>query len=236
MKKDKEKKRGDYQCKFYNHISCIKWYDNKSVMLLRSHLEEITSKSTMQRRLKGPVSCSNGIKLYNRKMGGVDLMNQLKSAYQFDRRSEFRFYLRLIFDLFDVAVVNSFIVYQKLENKYLTLKEFKICIALKLIASIISWKLSCLNHRPSKCTKAQRPGSIPPSHLPIFLERRGQCTVCSQAGKEYRTFVMCSLCDVALCVKKKETVFYNITYKPTVTHSLKTLLEHNFHDVKILII
>ena len=31
----------------------IKWYDNKSVMLLGSHLEEITSISTVQRRLKG---------------------------------------------------------------------------------------------------------------------------------------------------------------------------------------
>ena len=39
MKKDKEMKRGDYQCKFYNHIACIKWYDNKPVMLLGSRLE-----------------------------------------------------------------------------------------------------------------------------------------------------------------------------------------------------
>ena len=36
--------------------------------------------------------------------------------------------------------------------------------------------------------------------------------------------------------KKRETVFYNITYKPAVAHILKTLLEHDFHDVKILII
>ena len=37
-KKDKEMKQGDYQHKFYNQAACIKWYDNKSVMLLRSHL------------------------------------------------------------------------------------------------------------------------------------------------------------------------------------------------------
>ena len=126
IKKDKEMKRGDYQSKFYNHIACVKWYDKKYVMLLGSHLEEITSISTVQRRLKGssskiPVNCQNGIKLYNCKMSGVDLMNQLKSAYQLDRRSKFRFYLRLFSDLFDVALVNSFIVYKKLENKVLTL-------------------------------------------------------------------------------------------------------------------
>ena len=102
-------------------------------------------------------------------MDVVDLMDQLESAYQLDQRSKFRFFLRLFFDLFDVALVNSFIVYKKLENKDLTLKEFKICIALKLIASFASKKLSSPNHHPSKHTKAQRPGSIPPSHLPIFL-------------------------------------------------------------------
>ena len=148
IKKDKEMNWGDYQCKLYNHIACIKWYNNKSVMLFGCHLEEITSISTMQRRLKGssskiPVNCPNGIKLYNSKMGGVDMMDQLKSAYQLDRRSKFRFYLRLFFDLFDVALVNSFIVYKKLENKDLTLKEFKRCIALKLMAFFVSQKVSC---------------------------------------------------------------------------------------------
>ena len=47
MKKEKQIKGGNYQCKFYNHIACIKWYNNNSVMLLRSHLDEITSISNM---------------------------------------------------------------------------------------------------------------------------------------------------------------------------------------------
>ena len=175
-------KWGDYQCKFYNHKACIKWYDNKSMMLLGSHLEEITSISTVQRRLKGssskiPVNCPNGIMLYNSKMGEVDLMYQLKSEYQLDRRSKFRFYLRLFFDLFDVALVNSFIVYKKLENKDLTLKEFKICIALKLIASFVSQKLSCLNYW-SRCCRSSVSivNSEHSSHVfLVFLLLTGYC-------------------------------------------------------------
>ena len=120
-------------------------------------------------------------------MGGVDLMDQLKLAYQLDRRLKFRFYLRF-------------------------------------------------NHCPSKRTKAQRPGPTPPLHLPIFLETRRRCTVCSQAGKENRIFVTCSLCDVALCLQKERSCFYNTIHKPAVTHILKTLLEHDFDDVKILLI
>ena len=97
IKKDKKMKRVDYQCKFYNHIACVKLYDNKSVMLLGSHLEEITSISTMERRIKGSstnilVNYPNWMKLYNSKMGEVDLMDQLKSAYQLDQRSKFQFF------------------------------------------------------------------------------------------------------------------------------------------------
>ena len=65
-----------------------------------------------------------------------------KYRYRCDSKTAYvyRFYLRLFFDLLHVALVNSFIVYKKLGNKGLTLKEFKICIALKLIASFISSK------------------------------------------------------------------------------------------------
>ena len=41
-------------------------------------------------------------------MGGVDLMDQLKSAYQLDRKSKFQFYLSLFFDQFNVPLVNFF--------------------------------------------------------------------------------------------------------------------------------
>ena len=40
-------------------------------------------------------------------MGGIDLMDQLNLAYHFD----------LSFDLFNVALVNSFMVYKKLGAK-----------------------------------------------------------------------------------------------------------------------
>ena len=182
-------------------------------MLLGSHLEEITSVTNVQRRLKCfsskiPVNCPNGFTLFSSKMGRVDLIDQLKSAYQLDRISKFRFYLCLFFDLFDVALVNSFIVHKNLENKDLTLKEFKICIALKLIASSFSQKLFCPNHCPCKFTKVQRLSLIPPSNLLIFLEtRRQRCTVCSQAGKENRAFITCSLYYITLYLQNRRNCF-----------------------------
>ena len=75
------------------------------------------------------VNCPTAINVYNAHMGGVDLMDELQSAYRIDRRSKFRFNLRLFFDLFDVACVNSYIIHKTLENKELRLKDYKLLIA-----------------------------------------------------------------------------------------------------------
>ena len=56
---------------------------------------------------------------------------------------------------------------QYIKNK--PIKSFKICIALKWIASFVSRKLSCPNNGPSKRTKTKRAGSIFPSQFPFFL-------------------------------------------------------------------
>ena len=43
-------------------------------------------------------------------MGGVDLSDQMKVTYEVDRRSKFRFYLRVFLNFLDIAVANSKII------------------------------------------------------------------------------------------------------------------------------
>ena len=49
-------------------------------------------------------------------MGGVDLSDQIKVTYEVDRRGKFRFYFLVFFDILDIAVVNSKIVFNKIES------------------------------------------------------------------------------------------------------------------------
>ena len=49
-------------------------------------------------------------------MRDVNLSDEMKVTYQVDRRSKFRFYLRIFFDFLDIAVVNSKIIYKKIES------------------------------------------------------------------------------------------------------------------------
>ena len=70
------------------------------------------TKSLVQRPVKGlaskvSVSCLDAIKFYNKYMGGVDLVDLITAAYHLDRNSSIRFYLRIFFDLMDVACATN---------------------------------------------------------------------------------------------------------------------------------
>ena len=72
---------------------------------------------------KTPGSCPNIIiTFYSNLIGGVDIMD----------KSKYHFYLIFFFDLIDIALVNSHIVYTKLGND-ISLLNFKIGVAKPLI-------------------------------------------------------------------------------------------------------
>ena len=49
--------------------------------------------------------------MYNSSMGDVDDIDQKAAAYRLDCKNKLIFYLRMFFDLIDIAIVNSHIVY-----------------------------------------------------------------------------------------------------------------------------
>ena len=76
-----------------------------------------------------PDFCPDIIKLYNNSMSGGDIIDLKTPSHRLDRKSQYRFYLKMFFDLIDVAsssrqLVSSHLVYTKLDNKisFLNLK------------------------------------------------------------------------------------------------------------------
>ena len=93
---------------------------------------------SVQRREKGSKTKSlvpgrKAVKLYDSGMGGVDLMDQRTAAYCLDRKSSVRFYLRIFFDLMDIAYVNSYLIYNKKHPNKLSLLDYRIVVAKNLI-------------------------------------------------------------------------------------------------------
>lgn len=55
---------------------------------------------------------SNQSPIHNRNLykGGVDVSDQMIALYEFDRRI-YKWWKRILFHLFDVAIVNSYLIY-----------------------------------------------------------------------------------------------------------------------------
>ena len=69
-------------------------------------------------------------------MSGVDLFDQKTTMYRLDRKSSGgRYYLRLFFDLMDMCMVNSHIVYKECYPTGRELLDFKVLVAKSLIGS-----------------------------------------------------------------------------------------------------
>ena len=91
-------------------IAVVQWFDNRSVTLLSSFVgaeptEKVrrwckTSKSYME------VQCPQVVRIYNKHMGCVDLMDSLIGLYRTRIRSR-KWYLRIFFHMMDLTIVNA---------------------------------------------------------------------------------------------------------------------------------
>ena len=100
-------------------------------------------------------------------MGGVDLSDQMKVTYEVDRRSKFRFYLRVFFNFLDIAVVNSRIVYNKIESApSLSSLDFPYSVAQTMIWRFSSRKRAVPLFRRSK--RSRGPSFDIVDHLTAF--------------------------------------------------------------------
>ena len=201
-------------CQFLysGNVMTCKWMDNRGVLMAAAAIGDFDSTSTVKRRGKGSatkssINCPTVIKMYNEGMGGVDLLDQRVASYRLDRKSKFRFYLRIFFDLLDIACANSFIVYNILyPQKRFTLLDFKIVVAKSLIGNYSNRVRSMKSSQPSRRSVAGTPIAAP-DHLPIFMDKRSRCVYCSVGGIESRTFVKCTTCEKALCCVKERNCF-----------------------------
>ena len=108
-------------------------------------------------------------------MGGVDIMDQGSATYRLNWKSSVRFYLRIFFDLMDVACVNSYAIYNMKHPNKLSLLDYKIVVAENLIQFKQVQKRAVPMSRPSK--RKNQPESIDNQggNLPDYQTMRKRC-------------------------------------------------------------
>ena len=192
-------------------LVALRWFDSKVVMLLTNCMDP-SKLVNVERRQKGSseklkLPCQAIIKDYNGHMNGEDIHDQLKTAYEIDRKSKFRYYLRIFFDLMDSCVVNAHVIYKMKINSEVNLFKFKVMLAESLINGFTSRKRKFAADEPQLA--AELPLSIKqPDHIIHFTEKRQRCVYCFNDGrKDVKCSGYCKTCNVHLCVQKNRNCF-----------------------------
>ena len=134
--------------------------------------------SSTQRREKGMSSktsfpCHQFIKGYNKGMRGVDHIDHLTSTCRLERRSKTRYYLLPFFDLWDMALVNAYIVYGELTLKKLSHLDFQVILAKSLIGNYNNQRRNPEKFRTTERVSSKFPTKTP-SHFPELEPSRSR--------------------------------------------------------------
>lgn len=118
-------------------VEIVAWYDNKRV-LLASNYVGIQPHDTCQRwdskqKVKLTITRPAIVKEYNEHMGGVDLADQLVASCPIPLKSK-KWYRRVVCRVFDLCVINSWILHRKSSTLKLSLWDFKFKLARSLLA------------------------------------------------------------------------------------------------------
>nr|XP_033799977.1 piggyBac transposable element-derived protein 4-like [Geotrypetes seraphini] len=215
LKQDKELKRGESQMLSANGITCVKWMDNRSVVMLSNFLHSTNSVSVSRRQQKSAekiqIPCPEIIVAYNNFMGGVNLMDQKKITYEVDRKSKIKYYLRIFFDLIDIAVNNAHCIFTQLnlnmnpQCKAMTPLQYRQLIARFLIGNYTNRKRS-LPAGPVRSSKNSIPSPMP-EHKLAKMGKRKRCAQCAKDKIENRTDNICEICQVHLCYTSSRNCF-----------------------------
>ena len=144
------------------------------------------------KKSKIAVPCPNIVKSYSAGMGGVDLRDQRIAAYHISRKSAGgRYYLRMFFDLMDIACVNAYLVCKIIDPKAMDLLDFKQVIAKGLIGN-------CRSRNPAPYKQLKR--SSFPTSVPTHLPDVDTVRYCAAEGKENKIYIRCNTCGFYLCL------------------------------------
>lgn len=220
----KKSGRGSYDTKIdiTNAIIACKWFDNKSVHVVSNYIgpepTDQVKRWSVEHKSRIPIERPAIVKEYNSFMGAIDLHDMLVEIYRTDIKCK-RYYIRIIFHIVDMCIVNSWLMYKrhcKQLNimKYDSLLTFKMNIAIGLLKAgkdKVKTRKSGSLTPPSNITKKYKRSNLPVpdvrfdgyQHWPIYIKDKQRCKLCIQPYSRTK----CSKCDIALCFNASRNCF-----------------------------
>ena len=217
-KEMKKKDRGytDHMVSSETDVLVCQWLDNK-VVSVASNIHSVNPTHMVKRYNRKEkrhieVSCPHLIQQYNRNMGGVDKCDMLMSLYRNAMKSN-KWYKRIMFHLFDLCVVNAWLLYRASRGATICLAQFKLDIAHALLKfeepgehDVVPQRGNGRNAVFAQLVNADarydRVGHFPQNIETSFAQR------CKLEECKRRCKYVCRKCGVYLCVDKKSDCFF----------------------------
>lgn len=219
----KKKGRGsiDYNVERTSNIVAVRWFDTRAVTTISTYAgtEPINKVKRYDKSKKQyvQVDCPSVIKLYNEKMGGVDLLDCFLSKHTLRIRAK-RWYIYIFWHTIRLMLVNAWLSYRRActflgmrKKDILNQRHFQAKVATLLIElhGQKRGRPSILAAEPVP-KKRKHPQQVPDVairtdgyfHFPIKDEHRQRCKCCQQ-----KTNTVCEKCFVHLCFTEQRNCF-----------------------------
>lgn len=197
------------------NVTITRWMDNNVVHVVSSFAgkEPVGKAKRYCKASKASVEVEQpySVAVYNKHMGGVDLMDSLVGLYRHNIRNK-KWYMRIFYHMLNVAVINAWILWRKSEMDVLDLLEFKSRVATGLIFSGEVAMKSKKRGRPSKEGQDEMQPKIRKNFWKVQEEKRfdggphypkksnGKFALkCKSMLCQSKTRYKCGRCEVHLC-------------------------------------
>lgn len=190
------------RCIEFPKLFACSWLDNKPVYFLASGVS--TRKSSVVRKEKNGassiISCPEFVVSYNTHMGGVDAHDQLRLQRYSVQRSlrVVKYYKTLFFGLFDVALVNCYILHREYckntSETPMSHAEFRVLLHEQLLDVTASDFGPQVDQVVASMDRTIDPGS-PHPRLPSVTAHQMQMTEDKQPSGKFR-YRVCKVCSI----------------------------------------
>ena len=195
--------KGDYASERVGDTYYYAFEDRKRVSLVSNVFPERMDSDVVRVQIDGSLQLQAVppvLPAYNKYMGGVDSLSQVRKSYGFDRKSR-RYWVRAFFQFFDYAINNAYLLYKhncRLHDMTTRdLLDFRIDLMKLLIRPGKHRYRTVVPRSPSSGGSA----SCSLCRVGEVGLRREKCRHCMDAGinPPHHTTFACSYCKVRLC-------------------------------------
>lgn len=225
-------KPGDCVFRRRGPLLLFRWYEKRQVKVLTTIHEAVMVETGRTRRDGTKIVKPEAIYHYCKKMGGVDLHDQLLNYYSFLRKS-LKWSRKLLIHLFNMVILNSYILNKYFGSEKLTHDEYRDKIVKHLLAKglscyriplppVFSRRISgrhASEHEEKRLTERHFPTNIPVGE---GRKRKKPCRPCFVCNKlpgvpaeiripVKRTSFWCEDCGKPLCISPCFQIYHTKT-------------------------